>query len=368
MIGPICIYKSNLPFDIMEVSKQFEFTRFVLEEAVQNNDYANIEESLNKLRELAIYDSNAQFLMAEFHEKGLLERDVKKALKYYTLSAKNGHTEGAYRSGLLFEHAKTVKSPKEAYVFYKMAASHGHPGGCWKVGNAEMRGELGCSVNLRSACKWMHLSSNCATIEHPEGAYEYANMLEAGVENILYPDLEESLLMYEKAAELEHPKALMYLAQLYETGDPIKKIDQNMKLSISFYKKAAENGNTLACFSLSNFYLTGVEKALSADEQLAFTWMHKAARPFIMTEKHLESVEVDPTPRLKFLHSNNKKIPMAAYAIGYFYEMGVGCQKDKSKFIAWYKVAYQYGDMRGASKLLEYKVPLPKKKEKCKVM
>ena len=352
---------------MVEYSKQFEFTKFMLEEAIENKDVFGIENALMKLRDISVHDANAQFLMAELHEKGILEKDVRKALKFYVLSAKNGHTEAAYKAGTLYEYAKPVKSKKEAFVFYKMAASHGHPGGCWKVGMAEMKGLLNATVNVRSACKWIQLSAGCASKEHPEGAYEYANMLETGVEHIVYIDMDESLQMYHKAAKLEHPKALMFLAQLYEHGDPSKEIPADLNLSLEYYKKAAKNGNTLACFSLSNFYLTGIESVLSANEVLAFEFMRMAARPFILTEKVLE-IEQDPIPNLKVLHSNNKKIPMSAYAVGYFYEVGVGCKINKDKFLAWYSVAYLYGDMRGASKLIEYKMPLPKKSETCKLM
>ena len=342
----------------------------MLEEAIDDEEPSAIESALSKLRELAAHDPDAQFLMAEFHEKGILESDIRKALKFYVLAAKNGHTEAAYKAGTLHEYANGVKSPKQAFVFYKMAASHGHPGGCWKVGNAEMHGLLGTTRNMRSACKWMQLSASCASAEHPEGAYEYANMLEAGVEHIVYPDIDESLVMYKKAADLGHPKALMTLAQLYENGDPSKRIPENPQLSLLYYKKAAENGNTLACFSMSNFYLTGIESVLSANEGLAFQYMLMAARPFIHSEKTLQEIEEDPTPKLKKLLSNNKKIPMSAYAVGYFYEVGVGCEKNYEKFIAWYSVAYLYGDTRGASKLIEYNVSLPKKKAMvdCKLM
>eukprot|EP00834_Sanchytrium_tribonematis_P000740 NODE_14_length_51535_cov_1.125049.p18 type:complete len:352 gc:universal NODE_14_length_51535_cov_1.125049:23726-24781(+) len=351
----------------MEISKQFEFTRLVLEEAIYSENILSIQDALGKLRELAIHDSNAQFLMGELHEKGILESDTRKALKFYELSAKNGHTEAAYRAGLLYEFAKIVKAPKQALVFYRMAAAAGHGGACWKVGYAEMKGILGATINMRSSCKWMQLASSCATEQHPEGAYEYANMLEVGVDNIIYPDWDEALITYKKAADLNHPKALLFLAELYEHGNEQHQIKRDIKLAIEYYKKACKKGNTLACFTLSNYYLTGVESALSANESLAFNYMKMAARPFIVSEKLL-NMEEDPTPNLKLLHSNNKKIPMSAYAIGYFYEMGVGCKVDREKFIAWYKVSYLYGDMRGASKLIQFNEPLPKKKELCKLM
>eukprot|EP00835_Amoeboradix_gromovi_P001894 NODE_97_length_21155_cov_0.234850.p4 type:complete len:350 gc:universal NODE_97_length_21155_cov_0.234850:19988-18939(-) len=349
------------------MSKHFQFAKLILEEAIKDNNIGGIESGLQKIRELAVCDKNAQFLMGEMHEKGILEHDIQKAMKFYMLAARNGHNEAAYRAGTLNEFS-SKKNLKRALLYYKMAASNGHPGGCWKVGNAELKGLLGAERNIRSACKWIYLSATCASEAHPEGAYEYANMLETGVENVVYRDYHESLAMYKKAADLGHPKANMFLAQLYEKGEIENGIPPDLKVSLEYYKNAAKNGNNMACFSLSNFYLTGIDSILSADEVMAFNYMKMAARPFILIHKRLAEIEDDPSPGLKILHSNNKKLPMSAYALGYFYEIGVGCEVNREKFIEWYSVAYLNGDIRGMAKLYEHNVPLPKKKENCRVM
>ncbi|KAG1077181.1 hypothetical protein G6F42_025021 [Rhizopus arrhizus] len=59
-------------------------------------------------------------------------------------------------------------------------------------------------------------------------------------------------------------------------------------------------------------------------------------------------------------------LPKAEYAVGYFSEVGIGCQKDTSQAVEWYKKAAKNGDKRAIQKLqgkiTEEKIPAEKKK------
>jgi TPR repeat protein len=124
-----------------------------------------------------------------------------------------------------------------------------------------------------------------------------------------YPDPRLSLARQyiEKAALLNFPSAQYKLGHSFENAtlscpfDPL--------LSVHWYLLSSQNGQPEADMGLSKWFLCGSD-SFKPDEGLSFLFAEKAAR---------------------------KGLPEAAFALGYYYEVGVGKQRDLDKARRWYE-------------------------------
>lgn len=111
----------------------------------------------------------------------------------------------------------------------------------------------------------------------------------------------------ERAAYLGFPPAQYKLGWAYEhakLGCPF-----DATLSVQYYTLASQAGEGQADMALSKWFLCGCEGAFEKDEELAFVFAEKAAK---------------------------KGLASAEFAMGYYYEVGVGRQKDLSAAKEWY--------------------------------
>jgi len=98
--------------------------------------------------------------------------------------------------------------------------------------------------------------------------------------------------------------------------------------SIAWYSKAAEQGDPEAELALSGWYLTGAENVLKQSDKEAFLWARKAA---------------------------NKGLAKAEYAVGYYYEYGIGVKKDLEEAKRSYLSAASQNNKRALIRLKEMK-------------
>lgn len=92
--------------------------------------------------------------------------------------------------------------------------------------------------------------------------------------------------------------------------------NDDIQTGISYFNKAAKDGDAEAQCLLGLFYNTGVY--LKKDYQKAFYWYEQAAK---------------------------QNIPKAQAQIGYMYEMGYGVSKDSPKAIFWLEKAAKQNDV-----------------------
>lgn len=230
---------------------------------------------------------------------------------------------------------------------YRKAASLGHPGAMYRLGLAYMNGEMGVSKNDKEAVKWFNRSVEAATPEYPDAIYELALLHINGVPNVIFVDLAYAVVLLNQAAEMGHGAAAFKLGECYEYGK--LNCQPDPALSIHYYTIAAEKGNKDACFALTAWYLVGSPGVLPQSDENAYIWAKRAA---------------------------DMGLPKAEYAVGYFSEVGIGCQKDTAQAVEWYKKAAKNGDKRAIQKLqgkiTEEKIPTEKKKsmsqEDCVIM
>jgi hypothetical protein len=91
-----------------------------------------------------------------------------------------------------------------------------------------------------------------------------------------------------------------------------------------YYGLAADQGHPHACFALTAWHLIGIPGVMEPSDALAFAWAKRAA---------------------------DEGLPRAAYAVGYFYEVGIGIEKNLPLAWTYYQKAAAHGEKRAVQRL-----------------
>ncbi|KAI8145468.1 hypothetical protein BJV82DRAFT_511384 [Fennellomyces sp. T-0311] len=271
--------------------------------------------------------AESQYYLGNLYASGLLSRKGKnefdKAFPLFVQATKHHHADAAYRAAKCYEDGLgTRKDSAKAIQFYRKAATLSHPGAMYRLGVAEVNGELGLSKNSRDGVKWLKRAAEAATSEYPHAIHELALLHEKGIENVVFVDLDYAVSLYAQAAELGYAPSAFRLGECYEYG----KLNcvQDPALSIHYYTIAAQQGHREACFALTAWYLVGSPGILPQSDEEAYVWAKRAAE---------------------------KELPKAEYAVGYFTEVGIGTPKDPDGAMQWYRKSAEHGDKRAIQRL-----------------
>ncbi|KAI8049919.1 hypothetical protein BDF22DRAFT_160273 [Syncephalis plumigaleata] len=261
---------------------------------------------------------------ARWHQLGKygMVQSEDKATALYTTASKQNHPRAAYRLGEIFEKKKGTS---KAVQYYTRASSQNDALANLRLGKAHLMGELKLACDYNLALRYLRRASDAATQtdkEAHEAPYLLAQLIGDLHPTIRLPndmlahDPSGALEQFKRGAELGHAAAMYELAYAYEyacLGLEMAEPD----LSIQWYRQAAELGHADAMVGLSGWYLTGLEGILAPDDTLAFDWCYRAA------EQH--------------------HLPKAEYAIGYYYEVGIGVASDMNEAMRWYELAASHG-------------------------
>ncbi|CAH2355666.1 chitin synthase regulator Skt5p [[Candida] railenensis] len=303
------------------------------EETIALNDMKLKKELLNEallyLRKLSDKGYvDAQYLLADAHSSGALGKvENRYSFSLFQSAAKHGHVESAYRTSYCYEEGLgTGRDARKALEYLKMAASKNHPAAMYKLGVYSFynRMGLGNDVNTKKmGIKWLTRASNIATELTAAAPFELGKIYFTGFLDILIKDEKYALELYSKAAALGHIESAKILGQYYEVGDILP---QDSNLSIHYYTQAALGGDAEAMLAMCAWYLVGSEPFLPKDESEAFEWA---------------------------LRSANANFVKAQYALGNFFEKGVGCEKNVKESQEWYKKAAENGDEKSLARILD---------------
>jgi TPR repeat protein len=193
----------------------------------------------------------------------------------------------------------------------------------YRLGLADINGNLGLSRNVKDGNKWLKRAAEAATPQYPHALHELGLLHEKGLDNIIFKDAKYSIQLYARAASLGYAPSATRLGEVYEYG--YLECQRDAAASVYYYTIAARQGVPEACFALSAWYLAGEKDVLAASEEKAFHWASVAA------EKHS--------------HAKSQ------FALGYFSEVGIGCTENQNKAMAWYKKAAEQGDEQARHRL-----------------
>ncbi|KAF8529579.1 hypothetical protein BU17DRAFT_36443 [Hysterangium stoloniferum] len=333
---------------------QFEFAVFMIEAAksyfippLTKANVMDVEKAIEKRDDLIreatsllkrIADRGhpeSQYFLADCYANGLGtvkgRQDFDRAYPLFVLAAKHGHPDAAYRAGTCCENGWGCRRESaKAVQFYRKAAAAQHPGAMYRLGVAELNGELGLSRSPREGVKWLKRSAENATAEFPHALHELALLHERGVDNVVFVDHEYAAELLAQASELGNAPSAYRLGECYEYGK--MGCPQDPALSIHYYNIAAQQSHRDACFALTAWYLVGSPGVLPQSDTEAFLWAKKAAEG---------------------------GLAKAMYALGYFYEVGIGTQTSGPDAAQWYKRAAELGDKRAQQRLKSQHGPLP---------
>ncbi|KAG2178657.1 hypothetical protein INT44_001810 [Umbelopsis vinacea] len=320
-------------------SIQFEFANFIVEAAKamavdEPQRWEYLHEAERLLRQLSLRGhSEAQYYLGNMYAAGLLNKKGKnefdKAFPLFVQATKHHHADASYRAAKCYEDGLGCKRDSgKAVQFYRRASTLSHPGAMYRLGVAQLNGELRISRNPRDGVKWLKRAGESATSEYPHALHELALLHERGVNNVVFVDFNYAVTLYAQAAEFGYAPSAFRLGECYEYGKLGCQCDP--ALSIHYYTIAAEQGHREACFALTAWYLVGSPNLLPQSDEQAYVWAHRAAQA---------------------------GLPKAEYAMGYFTEVGIGITKNAEEALMWYALAAKHGEER-AMKKIEGK-PLP---------
>jgi len=262
-----------------------------------------------------------------------------KAYDCFFQGYKINHQECCFNVAVCHELGLGTKVDKrKAYQIYQKTATLNHPGAMCRLGLACLNGELGMKVNLKEGVRWLRLSTMYASKEYPHAYYHLATIYERGIPNLIIRDYKYAVQLLEKASLLGHIKSQHRLGLCYEHGKLGVEVDA--KISMKYFGMAAAKGHGESMFELAGWYLTGsevykeggndnddeIEYIIEPSNEIAFQWTRKAAE---------------------------RNLPKAEFALGYFYDNGIGINKDTEEAMRWYYVASTHKDPKAIEKMKE---------------
>ena len=250
------LYRANAK-KTQDPDLQFEFAVFMIDAskslpvpASTHSNVIEVEKAIEKREDLVKEATSllkrladrghpaSQYLLADCYANGLgtvkNRQDFDRAFPLFVLAAKHGHPDAAYRAGTCCENGWGCRRESaKALTFFRKAGAALHPGAMYRLGIAELNGELSLSKRPREGVKWLKRSAEHATAEFPHALHELALLHERGVDNVVFVDFEYSIELLAQAAELGYAPSAYRLGECYEYGK--LGCPQDPALSIHYY-------------------------------------------------------------------------------------------------------------------------------------
>ncbi len=254
------------------------------------------------------------------HFRRIYPKTSRKRSTTLSSSARMGWAPSWFRIGRDYEVLGDLARARDAYD------RGGHSGdvGCiYRMGMANLLGQLDLPVNYARAIAMLRDAADKADLDTPQPAYIYGMLLAGEFSHVDIPSHllrpantstasleDEARRRIQRAAYLNFAQAqykcgwLFEYAQLGCAFDPL--------LSVQYYSLASQGGEIEADMALSKWFLCGAESYFDKNETLAYTFADKAAR---------------------------KGLASAEFALGYYHEVGVGTTRNVELARKWYRKA-----------------------------
>lgn len=293
-----------------------------------------LKESISYLHKLSLAGyPDAQYLLGDAYSSGALGKtDLKESFSQFQMAAKHCHAEAAYRTALCLEEGwGASKDSRKAIQYLRQASAKSHPGAMFRLGMACFYGRLGMHLAVSGdklvriqveGIKWLTRATESANETYFWAPFELARIYEVGYKDLVFKDMKYAVELYVKSADLGYVTAAARLGHLYEYGE--MGCPQDAALSIHYYTIAALGGDPTSMLAMCAWYMVGVDPVLPRNEEEAHEWARRAA---------------------------DKGLAKAEYAIGFFLENGIGCERDILRSVEYYKRAAKGGDQRAIDRL-----------------
>lgn len=264
-------------------------------------------------------------------------KDLRAAFNDFELSARMGHAPSWFRIGRDYEVLGDMTRARDAY---ERGCSVQDIGCIYRMGMANLLGQLELGADHSRAIPLLKEAADLANLDSPQPSYVFGMLLAGEFSHVkVSNDLLDSAVdpqkpskpgirehearrRIQRAAYLNFAPAQYRMGWLHEYAqlecpfDPL--------LSVQYYSLASQGGEVEADLALSKWFLCGAENCFEKNESLAFTFADKAAA---------------------------KGLSTAEFAMAYYFEIGVGCEKDLEIARKWYKRAASHGNKDAQERL-----------------
>ncbi|QLQ81929.1 hypothetical protein HG537_0G01830 [Torulaspora globosa] len=279
----------------------------------------------------------------QIKNKHIVARNDERALEYYARAASTDHADACYRAGVCCELQRGVppSTPRDeclvmALNYYRRGADLCDNSACmYKLGMFCLYREQ--FQDIPQAIEWFKRASR--QNDSPQALYELGKIYEL---TSLAPNIQQLLtdngiqrqpsralkFFYKCAIDCNYPLAQWKLGHCYEFGE--LNLPVVAKKSIAWYAKAAlakPKGNAMAMLALSGWYLTGATGVLRPNDHEAFRWAQESCS------------------------ASDGKLARAEYALAYYYENSIGCERDLTKAKYHYQRAATIGHPKAINRL-----------------
>ncbi|KAH8923364.1 HCP-like protein [Atractiella rhizophila] len=258
----------------------------------------------------------ATYLQGELSSTGSFpsyrQKDLKVAFREFEAAANKGWPRAWFRIGREYE---TFGDSGRAVMAFENGRKKGDCGCIYRLGMAYLLGQLGRNPDPSRAVRLLKQAADLSDLDFPQPAYIYGMLLAGEFEHVTIPptvlsqDINLARTYIQKSAYYRYPAAeykMGFSAEYALLGVPFDPL-----LSVQYYSLASQQGEVEADMALSKWFLCGAEGSFAVNEDLAFTFAEKSAR---------------------------KGLPSAEFAIGYYFEVGIGCTKDVQAARKWYEL------------------------------
>lgn len=327
-----------------------EWDHMLTSSEVKKNQHTFVKQAIKLLKKIVsdTKDPEAQFTLASLYshapmitvpKKDLLEKNYDKARDLYAKAGSQGHSMALYRLGVSYElGVGTSVDDAKSLDCFERAARAGCVPAMFRLGMIHSRGTFIAPRSAQRMMYWLMEASKHASRENPHALFELAKVFERDLalgnnssDNAFLRELDtlgyhqdeiKALHYYKEASRNLFPASQFKLGWCYEYGKLGCPIDA--KKSIGWYSRAARQGHAAAEMALSGWYLTGAKGILAPNDREAFLWATKSAQTgFVKAE----------------------------YALGYYYEVGLGCDKDLAMAKKYYLRAATQGHDKSIQRL-----------------
>ena len=273
---------------------------------MESFDMEYVEKLLNEKKDQEAFDycmefandGDAEALIGSFYYNGdVVEKDYKKAAKWYKKSAYNGVSIALRNLGVCYEFGQgKKKNLKKSVSWYTKAAKNGERNAMYLLGGCYQHG-IGIETNYKTAFTWY---SKGAHQGDSAAMWALGNCYKEGIG--VKQDKEKAFNWYSQSADLDFSSAFLSLGLCYISGTGTKKDD--VKAFMSFYK-ASLLGNVNAMFNIGLLYENGIGTEVDLNKAISF-YRRAVEKGHKDAAKHLHKLERSMTINSELEEQINK--------------------------------------------------------------
>ena len=286
------------------------------------------------LRRRPSYDPENDFILGLAYERGdSLDRDISKAIYYYSRAAKNNHKESMFSLGLLYYDGEYIqKDISKAIYYFSLAANQNEPISQSILGSIYYEGEY-VKRDVNKAIHYYSLASQ----NDPEALFNLGLIYYKG--EYIQRDINKAIHYFTLAANNNCKGATNFLGSIYYEGEYVKR---DVNKALHYYSLASKN-DPKALFNLGVIYYKG--EYIQKDINKAIHYFTLAANnnykeaQFILGVFYYDGEIIKKNANMSiryFMLSAGNGFIDSHFALGVIYSQGIYVQRNIDEAIHYY--------------------------------